>query len=160
MSQICIWTKNIRKSFRRVGIWGAYPDLFILGTSGKVFAIRAEADTSNIKIASLGGFLVWQDTIFQNGQKKVRLRWNERSYHVFAPVFVSKIWAVRLQPVARYLPSGENRTQHTTLRSQSQYHKAFLNIRWRTSREWKYGGEKHPSSSSARQHQLRSWFHL
>jgi hypothetical protein len=37
------------------------------------------------------------------------------THHVFAPVFASKIWAARLQPVARYFPSAENLTQHTTL---------------------------------------------
>ena len=33
---------------------------------------------------------------------------------------MSNIWAVRLQPVARYLPSAENRTQHTTLQPVDQ----------------------------------------
>lgn len=38
-----------------------------------------------------------------------------QTHQVFSPVFTSNICAVRLQPVARYLPSGENVTLQTTL---------------------------------------------
>lgn len=39
----------------------------------------------------------------------------EITHYIFAPVFTSKICAVRLQPVARKRPSAEKRTQQTTL---------------------------------------------
>ena len=38
-----------------------------------------------------------------------------RTHQTFSPVVVSNICAVRLQPVARYRPSGEKWTEQTTL---------------------------------------------
>ena len=44
----------------------AYPDLTILGSSGKVFAIRTKGDTSDIQVPSLSGIVIYQNTIVKN----------------------------------------------------------------------------------------------
>lgn len=55
-----------------------------------------------------------------DGQPHVeRRRGNGKAtYEILAPVFVSYSVVLRLHPVARVLPSGEKRTQQTTLRDE------------------------------------------
>jgi hypothetical protein len=41
--------------------------------------------------------------------------YKKETYKIFLPDEISNIWAKWLHPVAKYLPSGENFTQQTTL---------------------------------------------
>jgi hypothetical protein len=96
-----------------MGTGNTHANLPILGAGGKVFSVRAEAHAPDIQIAIFVCFFIHK-------YAAVQVRWNGYfksigTHHVFAPVFASKIWAARLQPVARYFPSAENLTQHTTL---------------------------------------------
>lgn len=92
-----------------------YPNLFILGTSGEKFTVGTETHAANIKIALFTrSFVNKNATLFEFVPLKLTLTGID-TYHVLAPVLVSYICAVRLHPVARYLPSAENRTQQTTL---------------------------------------------
>jgi hypothetical protein len=61
-----------------------------------------------------GGRRVTSNDKQYNGNVKISIS-NGKTYLVFSPVVVSNIRAIRLQPVAKYLPLAENLTQHTTL---------------------------------------------
>ncbi len=100
-----MWRKEVTDSY-----------LPIFSARGKVFSVRAEAHAADVQIAIFVCFVIYEDAIHLRGgvNRKVLLK-SGGTHHVFAPVFASKIWAARLQPVARYFPSAENLTQHTTL---------------------------------------------
>ena len=44
----------------------AYPDLTILSSRGKIFAVRTKGDASDIQVPSLSGIVIYQNTIVKN----------------------------------------------------------------------------------------------
>jgi hypothetical protein len=90
-----------------------HADLPILGARGKIFSIGTEAHATDVQVTVLVCFVI--DEYANLMLVRCWYLELERTHQVFAPVFASKICAARLQPVARYFPSAENFTQHTTL---------------------------------------------
>lgn len=94
--------------------------MLVLCARSEELPVGAEAHAPDIQVARLARLLIHQhatrphpkiiDKLLKNNNERARL-----THHVFCPVFVSYICAVRLHPVARYFPSAEKRTQHTTL---------------------------------------------
>jgi hypothetical protein len=88
-----------------------HPNLTVFGAGCEVFAVRGETDTPDVEVAGASSLFVEQDTA-----TSVHCTWGPHAtYQTLPPDLTSYICAVRLQPVARYLPSFENLTQHTTL---------------------------------------------
>jgi hypothetical protein len=87
-------------------------DFLVLCTRGEIFAVWAEAHAADVQVARFTGGFVHEHTIrrYQTTQQP-----QINTHQVFCPVLVSYTCAVRLHPVAKYLPSAEKRTQHTTL---------------------------------------------
>ena len=99
------------------------PNDAVLRASREELAVRAERGRADVVVRLGAGRLVEKNAVGEDEARGQPLpsgtdkRGEERGTHaILAPVLVSYSVVLRLQPVARTLPSGEKRTQQTTLR--------------------------------------------
>ena len=97
---------------------GTNPDDAIFGTGREVLAVRAKRHRANVVVGFGIRRLVKQGPVAartRSAPGKTDHVHRRNTHAILAPVLVSYSVVFRLQPVASTLPSGEKRTQQTTL---------------------------------------------